>query len=115
MHTWLKDWLSERKEIAFVKGFSSTKIYAKSSFLLRSMPGPAAFQLYVNDIDDGLTCKVLKFADDTKIAYKAITARERGTLQSDLDRLTSWASNWKMKFNINKCKISVVITVYSSI
>ncbi len=30
---------------------------------------------------------------------------ERETLQSDLDQLVSWASEWQMKLNVEKCKV----------
>ena len=32
--------------------------------------GPFLFLIYVNDIDEGLTCKISKFADETKITNK---------------------------------------------
>ena len=32
--------------------------------------------IYVNDIDDGINCKISKFADDTKIASKVTTTRK---------------------------------------
>ena len=32
-----------------------------------SILGPLLFVLYINDIDDGIVSKLLKFADDTKI------------------------------------------------
>ncbi len=51
-------------------------------------------------MDDEITSKISKFADDTKIASKVTTAHERETLQSDLDRLASSASEWQMKFNV---------------
>ncbi len=37
--------------------------------------------IYVNDLDDGLTCKVLNFEDDTKIASKVITTLDKELLQ----------------------------------
>ena len=105
IHTWLKDWLSERKQRVVINGFMSSWLDVKSGVPQGSVLGPILFLIYVNDIDDGLNCKVSKFADDTKIACKVTTTRERETLQSDLDRLTHWANEWQMKFNIEKCKV----------
>ncbi len=35
-----------------------------------SVLGPVFFLIYVNDLDDGLTCKVSKFGDDKKMPEK---------------------------------------------
>lgn len=56
-------------------------------------------------MDEGITSKISKFADDTKIASKLTTTHERETLQSDLDRLINWSSEWQMKFNVEKGKV----------
>jgi hypothetical protein len=46
-----------------------------------------------------------KFADDTK-GLKLITdERDRMKLQTTLDNLCEWASEWGMTFNVEKCKI----------
>ncbi len=54
-----------------------------------------SFFIYVNDLDDGLTCKISKFADDTKIA-KVITTFDKELFQRVLDKfkqLGSWLAN----------------------
>ena len=35
-----------------------------------SVLGPILFLIYINDLDDDITSKVLKFADDTKVLGK---------------------------------------------
>ena len=35
-----------------------------------SVLGPMLFLIYINDLDDDITIKVLKFADDTKVFRK---------------------------------------------
>ncbi len=62
----------------------------------------------VSDLDDGLTCKVSKFADDTKIARKVITTLDKELLQIDLDKLSNWTSDWQMKFNVEKCRVMYI-------
>ena len=37
---------------------------------LGSILGPILFLIYINDLDDDITSKVLKFADDTKVFRK---------------------------------------------
>ena len=105
IYNWLKDWLSDRKQRVVLNGVASCWLNVKSGVPQGSVLGPVLFLIYVNDIDDGLTCKISKFADDTKIASKVNTALDRETLQSDLDRLAAWANEWQMKFNVDKCKV----------
>ncbi len=63
------------------------------------------FLVYVNDLDDGLTFKISKFADDTKIASKVITTLDKELPQRDLDKLSIWARDLQMKFNADECRL----------
>ena len=69
-----------------------------------SVLGPILFLIYVNDIDEGLTCKISKFANDTKIMSRVTTTADKLQFQSNLN-IVSWSEKWQIKFNINKCKI----------
>ena len=105
IQNWIEDWLSERKQRVVLNGVSSIWLSVKTGVPQGSVLGLVLFLIYFNDIDDGITCKISKFADDTKIASKVTTAFDKETLQSDLDRLACWASKWQMKFNVEKCKV----------
>ena len=105
IHKWIEDWLSKRKQRVVINGISSSWRGVKSGVPQGSVLGPVLFLIYVNDLDDGLTCKVSKFADDTKIASKVISTLDKEFLQRDLDKLSNWARDWQMKFNIEKCKV----------
>ncbi|XP_077772840.1 uncharacterized protein LOC114582471 [Podarcis muralis] len=67
--------------------------------------GPVLFNIFINDLDDGLKGILIKFADDTKLGGVAKTPEDRITLQNDLDRLENWAKTNKMNFNREKCKV----------
>ena len=69
------------------------------------MPDPIFFLIYVNNIDESLTCKISKFADNTKITNKVTTATDKLQFQSNLDTLVSWLKKWQIKFNVDKCKV----------
>ena len=66
--------------------------------------GPVLFLIYINDIDDVVWSKILKFAENTKL-YRAVTNQDDiEILRSDLVNLCHWSKNWLMLFNIDKCK-----------
>ncbi|KAF7684982.1 putative RNA-directed DNA polymerase from transposon X-element, partial [Cucumispora dikerogammari] len=75
-----------------------------------SVLGPLLFIIYINDLDNDITSKITKFADDTKLCHKANCEKDRLTIQSDLDKLVEWAEKWQMNFNIEKCTIMHVGT-----
>ena len=70
-----------------------------------SVLGPILFQIYVNDIDEGLTCKKSKFADDTEITSTITTTADKLQSQSNFDTLVSWSKKWQIKFNVDACKV----------
>jgi len=63
------------------------------------------FTIYINDLDDNITNKLLKFAHDSKIWGPVNTINERNILQEDLNKLGEWSVKNQMPFNVNKCKV----------
>ena len=61
-----------------------------------SVLGPILFLIYINDLDDDITSKVLKFADDTKVFRKIKSDADRQHLQDDLNKLIEWSEKWQM-------------------
>jgi len=47
---------------------------------------------------------VFLYADDAKIYKQIYNSSDKENLQNDLNKLSSWADNWLLKLNINKCK-----------
>ena len=70
-----------------------------------SVLGPLLFLVYINDIDENINSNLAKFADDTKIGGKIKNSKDHKRIQDDLDKLSAWANNWYMSFNVNKCKV----------
>ena len=59
---------------------------------------------YINDLKGGVTGKILKFADDTKLFIKTNEIGDKQNLQDDIDKLVKWSEKWQMIFNFGKCK-----------
>ena len=67
-----------------------------------SVLSPVLFLIYINAIDEVVSSKILKFADDTKL-YRAVTNQDDiEILRSDLVNLCHWSKDLIL-FNIDKC------------
>jgi len=67
-----------------------------------SVLGPLLFVIYINDIDDVVNSKLLKYADDTKIFNKVNSVEKVENLRTNLRSLVSWSKEWQMLFNLRK-------------
>jgi len=65
----------------------------------------ASHRAVINDIDEQIVSKILKFADDTKIYHTVQSPNDIEILQPDLHRLVEWSKDWQMLFNTDKCKV----------
>lgn len=81
-------------------------------FLLPSLKSPGAvfsfvlFLKYVNDINDGLTLKILNCADDTKLASKVTTTRQKPYIKIKMEYLVGLLNGKSNLVSINlKCFI----------
>ena len=67
MVNWIEKWLNDRRQRVVVYGEVSNWKSVLSGVPQGSVLGPIVFLIYINDLDDDITSKVLKFADDTSV------------------------------------------------
>ena len=67
IYCWIEDWLKDRKQRVIFLGANLDWIRLMSGVPQGSALGPLLFLIYINDIDEGVTSGLLKFAEDTKI------------------------------------------------
>ena len=104
MINWIEKWLIDRRQRVVVDGEVSNWKAVLSGVPQGSILGPILSLIYINDLDDDITSKVLKFADDTKMFRKIKSDAHRQHLQDDLNKLIEWSEKWQMLFNFGKCK-----------
>ena len=105
LSNWIENWLSNRKQRVVINGKSSEWTSVNSGVPQGSVLGPVLFLIYINDIDENITCRISKFADDTKITNTVCSVEQRLRIQNDLNTLSKWSDDWQMSFNIDKCHV----------
>ena len=66
---WIEKWLTHRRQRVIVDGEISNWKSVLSGVPQGSALGPILFLMYINDLEDDISSKVLKFADDTKVQH----------------------------------------------
>ena len=105
IYNWIEDWLNNRYQRVVLLGNSSKWGKVMSGVPQGSVLGPLLFLIYINDIDDSINSKLLKFADDTKVFSVVASQDDIKKLQEDLNNLCRWSTEWLMLFNVEKCKV----------
>ena len=103
---WFTNYLSDRKQRVVINGQFSNWASVLAGVPQGSVLGPLLFLIYINDITDEVqSSDVRLFADDT-ILYMFIDnpVLSAQALNEDLERISSWADQWLVKFSTPKTK-----------
>lgn len=105
--TFLKNFLSERKQRVKIDGSVSSFSPVLSGVPQGSVLGPLLFLIYVNDLPECLNaCEMKLYADDSKL-FTSVSKIENFSveLQADLNEVVQWCHTWQLKINAGKCAV----------
>ena len=108
---WFREYLTNRYQRVCINNCNSSTLPVVSGVPQGSLLGPLLFLIYINDLPSSLKhSDTFLFADDTKCLRSVCSPLDCTLLQSDLDALSSWSTQWKLMFNETKCSL---LSIYS--
>ena len=101
----LEDFVTGRKQRAVVNGQCLSWIDICTGVPQGSILGPLLFLIYITDLTNAIRSKCKFFADDTSL-FSVIHDIDTSAndLNHDLEKISEWAFQWKMKFNPDQTK-----------
>jgi len=102
---WITSFLTNRTQQVVIDGSYSSPCEVNSGVPQGTVLGPTLFLIYINDLITNIKSNVCLFADDCLIYRTINSPTDHQILQQDLNTLSSWATIWQMRFNIEKCCI----------
>ncbi len=102
---WMRDYLEEREMRTVIRDTSSNWSKVTSGVPQGSVLAPIMFQVYINDIHEGVTSYMNLFADDAKLLKIINNKEDCLALQRDIDKIWEWSKKWKLEFNAKKCHV----------
>lgn len=104
---WIKAFLCFRKQRVKLNGKFSDWSLVLSGIPQGSILGPLLFIIFINDLPEFCenSTDIYLFADDAKISKLIRSQSDQQLLQQSVDKIQQWSDKWKLKLNINKCKV----------
>jgi ribonucleases P/MRP protein subunit RPP40 len=101
---WIGNFLEKRTQKVRVGSGTLKETEVTSGVTQGSVVGPLLFDIFIDDMSDGVESKIRLFADDCVIYRKIMDDTDEQILQKDLNVIGDWVHRNKMSLNVNKCK-----------
>ena len=106
----IQNFLSGRSQRVVLDGQASEWTEVLAGVPQGSILGPLFFLIYINDLPEGIISMVKIFADDSSLFSLILDhIRCSNELNSDMQKVSEWARQWKMSFNPDPSKQAVEV------
>ena len=103
VYEWVKSFLTDRYQIVINDGQLSDKRLVSSGVPQGTVLGPLLYLIMVNDMPDVIeSCRILSFADDTKLIMPIRQASDQQHFQTDILSICEYAVEDNQLFNMEK-------------